>query len=80
MSPSSDYSAVERWDHRSRCAIDRLRRSIRFHRICGVVNVFFCRKKTKDKRKKRSHKGRGLARCRRRKIYAMIAVELGSNV
>ena len=37
-----------------------------------------CRKKTKDKRKKRSHKGRGLARCRLRKVYAMSAVELGA--
>ena len=40
VSPSSDYSAVERCDHRSCCAIDRLRRSIRFHRICGVVYDF----------------------------------------
>ena len=39
--------------------------------------MIFGRKKTKDKRKKRSHKCRGLARCRRRKIDAMIAVELG---
>ena len=62
----------ERWDHRSRCPIDRLRRS-----ICFVYD--FCRKKTKDKRKKRSHKGRGLARCRHRKIDAMIAVELGAR-
>ena len=38
-----------------------------------------CRKKTKGKRKTRSHKGRGLARCRRRKIDAMIAVELGAR-
>ena len=41
VSPSSDSSAVERWDHRSPCGIDRLRRSIRFHRICGVVYEFF---------------------------------------
>ena len=41
--------------------------------------MIFCRKKIKDKRKKRSHKGRGLARCRRRKIDAMIAVDLGSH-
>ena len=40
--------------------------------------MILCRKKTKDKRKKRSHKGRGLARCMRRKIDAMIAVELGA--
>ena len=35
--------------------------------------------KTKDKHKKRSHKGRGLAKCRRRKVFAMIAVELGAT-
>ena len=45
MSPSSDQSAVERCDHRSRCARDRLRRSTRFHRICGVVYGFFRKKK-----------------------------------
>ena len=44
VSSSSDESAVERWDHRSRCALDRLRRSIRFHRIC-VFLFLFVRKK-----------------------------------
>ena len=39
--------------------------------------MIFCRKKTKDKRKKRWHKGRGQATCRRIQIDAMIAVELG---
>ena len=51
MSPSSDYSTVEHWDHRSRCAIDRLHRSIRFHRICGIYD-FFCRKKQRTNAKR----------------------------
>ena len=38
--------------------------------------MIFCRKKTKVKRKKRTHKGRGYATCRRIKIDAIIGVEL----
>ena len=50
----------------------------RKHGVSGeMAQYFFFRKKTKDnKMKKWSHKGRGLATCRRRKIDAMIAVEL----
>ena len=67
VSPSSDYSA-QLIDYADRYAF-----------IASVaLFMIFCRKKTKHKRKKRSHKGRGLARCRRRKIYPMIAVELGA--
>ena len=36
--------------------------------------IFFRKKQSTIKRKKRSHKDRGLARCRRSKIDAMIAV------
>ena len=43
----------------------------------GLLFIYFFRKKHRTiKRKKRSHKGRGLATCRRRKIAATIAVEL----
>ena len=38
--------------------------------------VFFVKKQRTIKRKKRSHKARVLATCRRIKIDAMIAVEL----
>ena len=44
---------------------------------CNAALFYFFRKKQSTiKRKKRSHKGRGLATCRRRKMDAMIAVEL----
>ena len=50
------------------------------HRVGGEMPhdlLLFCRKKQRTiKRKMRSHKGRGLATCRRRKIDAIIAVEL----
>ena len=42
----------------------------------GQVVIVRCKKQRTIKRKKRSHKGRGLATRRRRKIDAMIAVEL----
>ena len=44
VSPSSEQSVVERWDHRSRCALYRLRRSIRFHRICVFLMIFVVKK------------------------------------
>ena len=40
------------------------------------LDFFFRKKQRTIKRKKLSHKGRGLATCRHRKIDAMIAVEL----
>ena len=43
-----------------------------------VLFMIFCRKKQRTNAKKVSNKGPGLARCRRRKIYAMIAVEMGA--
>ena len=51
----------------------------RKHRVCVEKPHLFFRKKQRTiylKRKKRSHKGRGLAICRPRKIDTIIAVEL----
>ena len=42
----------------------------RYAFIASVALFMILFVKQKDKRKKRSHKGSGLARCRRRKIYA----------
>ena len=51
----------------------------RKHRVGGEMPQFFpVKKQSTIKREKRSHKGRGLATCRRIEIYAMIAVELRS--
>ena len=49
-----------------------------FYILLLIIIIFFVKQQWTIKRKKRSHKGRGLATCRRRKIDAMIAVELRS--
>ena len=40
------------------------------------VLIFFCKKKQRTNAKSERSKGSGLARCRRRQIYAMIGEEL----
>ena len=48
------------------------------NRNCGNAKIVFmlCRTKQRTNAKTERAKGRGLAICRRRKIYAMIGVEL----
>ena len=59
MSPSSDLSAVERWHHRSRSTIYRLRRPIsraaQTWRGGEMPHYYFFVKKRTIKRKKRRH-------------------------
>ena len=43
---------------------------------CGEIYDDFCRKKQRTNAKSERSKGRVLAICRRRKIYALIGVEL----
>ena len=43
---------------------------------CGEIYYDFCRKKQRTNAKSEQSKGRGLEICRRRKIHAMIGVEL----
>ena len=68
-------TAVERWRHlRDNCRIKIASKN----RNCRDAKFFliFCRKKQWTNAKSERSKGRGLAICRRRKIYAMIGVEL----